>query len=462
MHDVERFLRGDRTAAPDLDTLLALSLSGHAYATLPQHPQRATLKRAFFHTAARHLAVRQAIAALLRAWAEADVRPVVFKGFYLAEFVYRSAGQRAYADVDVVIEEWRASDAIALAQPLGWEIVWRVDLAEDVLAVHGAEYTGHEVGQIRHPELDLAIDIHRRAVHNSHNRLPAHPAAARLTAALSDGADDIEWEGVTVRIPNPVDAVVFGLALNRCWGSDGWQVKPRDYADFEALVARFGITTSAVLARARDIGVHRTVVRYLERCDPNERRLVLQRPSWWTLRRWNLEATPERGAHDVVNAWMSLVNGVVDFVALLQMTPVVLRARRTARTDRRPPPVVAPATNGRRLSTWRWRTYRRAIERVVKLWRTPSELAASVAAFAGLEVMLGHGLDASVERVASAGGESQRVRLRLGERVVPFAFDAYDERPHGDDHGTRHTMRASASRAADDGASRSATDRPSS
>jgi hypothetical protein len=43
-------------------------------------------------------------------------------------------------------------------------------------------------------------------------------------------------------VPSPVDSVVFGLALNRCWGADEWHVKPRDYADFEAIVARHGVT----------------------------------------------------------------------------------------------------------------------------------------------------------------------------------------------------------------------------
>jgi len=421
--EVQRFLLGDATAAPDLDTLRALSLSGHAYATLQQHPQREALKQAFFHTAARHLAARQAIAALLRAWAEAGIRPVVFKGFYLSEFAYESAGQRTYADVDVVIEEHLTGDALALAQPLGWEVVWRVDLGEDVLAVHGAEYTGHEVGQIRHSALDLAIDVHRRAVHNNHNRLPAHPAAERLTNALRDDADEITWEGVTVRVPNPTDAVVFGLALNRCWGSDAWQVKPRDYADFEALIARFGVTPSAVLSRARQLGVARTVGIYLGRCDPTARRLDLRRPSWWALRRWNLRATAERGWRDGAVAWMALVDAAVDGFALLQMLPVVRRAERDVRVGHWPTLEPASATDrsAPRLSGQRWRTLRRAIERVIKLRRTRADAYESVAALAGHDVMRRHGLPARIEHVPGDQGRVEHARLWLGERLVRFA-----------------------------------------
>ena len=444
VHEVERFLLGDPAAAPDLDTLRALSLSGHAFVTLPEHPQRDLLRQLYSFTAARHLAVRQGIIALLRAWAAADVRAVVFKGFYLAEFVYPSAGQRTYADVDIVIEEGRAGDALALAQPLGWQVVWRVDVGDDVLAVHGAEYTGHEVGQIRHPALDLAIDVHRRAVHNNHNRLPAHPAGQRLTAALRDGADEIEWEGVTVRVPNPLDAVVFGLALNRCWGSDAWQVKPRDYADFEALIARFDVTPSAVLERARRLGVGRTVATYLRRCDPTVRRLDLRTPSWWALRWWNLRAASERGWRDGASAWMALVDAVTDGVALLRMLPVVRRAERDVAAGewRQRETAGAADDSGPRLTNQHWRTSRRAIERVIKLRRTRAEVFASVAALAGHEVMRRHGLPARIERVAGHQGGVERAQLWLGERVVRFASDAlHAEAPRAAVVDARSTVR---------------------
>lgn len=434
VREIERFLLGDRTATPDVAALHALALSGHAYATLREHPQREELRQVFVYTAARHLAVRQAIIALLRAWAEAGIRPVVFKGFYLAEYVYVSAGHRTYADVDLVLDERRASDAFALAIPLGWEVVWRVDLGEDILAVHGTEYTGHEVGQIRHPALDLAIDVHRRAVHNNHNRVRAHPAAVRLTTALCDAADELDLDGVTVRVPNPTDAVVFGLALNRCWGSDAWQVKPRDYADFEALVTRFGVTQAAVLDRAQRLGVGRTVATYLRHCDPTMGRLNVRQPSWWALRRWNVRVASERGWHDGVSVWMALVDGVVASSAFLRMLPLVLRAEREVYAGRWPTSATAGPSegSGQRLTTLRWRTSRRAIERVIKLRRTPPQLFESVAARAGYEVMKHHGLPARIERIPGPTGGVDRARLWLGERIVRFAATHTDDASRAD------------------------------
>jgi len=419
--ELERFLLGDADATPDVATLQALGLSGHAYARLPSHPHRDILRERYHFCAARHLAARAVLAALLRAWEGEQIQAVVFKGFMLAEFVYPSAGQRAYADVDLLIDPGQVPHALELAAGLGWQTVWRADVTDDVLAVHGAEYTGHEVGQIRHPGVDLAIDLHRRVVHNSHNRLPAHHSAERLTAAFREAAHQVRWEGTTISVPAPADAVVFGLALNRCWGSDAWWVKPRDYADFEALSERYEITPRTVMERAVELGVARTVGIYLRRCDPTQRRLDLRRPSWWNMRWWNLLATRERGPYDVANSMMALVETWGASVALLQMLPVARRAARHARAGRVPQdddlPGSAKAPRGA-LGAHRWRSLRRAIHRALRLLRVDARDYQRAMAFAAHEVMRAHGLPVTLEHCGAEAGGTTDVRLTLYGRVV--------------------------------------------
>ena len=419
--ELERLLLGDPDARPDVATLQALGLSGHAYAKLPSHPHRDTLRGRYHFCAARHLAARGVLAALLRAWEGEQIHGVVFKGFTLAEFVYPSAGQRAYADVDLLIDPRQVPRALELATGLGWQTVWSAGVTDDVLALHGAEYTGHEVGQIRHPGVDLAIDLHRRVVHNSHNRLPAHHSAERLTAAFRNAAHQVSWHGTTIRVPSPADAVIFGLALNRCWGSDAWWVKPRDYADFEALCERHQITPRTVMERAVELGVTRTVGIYLRRCDPTRRRLDLRRPSWWSLRWWNLLATPERGPHDLANSLMALVEMWEASLALLRMLPVARRAALHARTRRAPQHggrlESAKATRGT-LDAHGWRTLRRAIHRALRLLRVDAADYQRARALAAYEVMRAHGLPVALEHGGTDAGGTANVRLTLDGRVV--------------------------------------------
>lgn len=381
-----RFLVGDADAEPSLADLRAVGLVGHAFARLPTHPQRVALREGFLATAANHLAARRALATLIAAWNARGVVPLVFKGFHLAEFVYPSAGQRAYADVDAFVEEALVPIACAAAAAAGWRVVWRVDGHDHPNAEHGSEYLGHEAATLHEPASDARVDLHRRVVHNVHNRLPPDASARRLTEAFAAAAVAQVWEGATLRLPQPADAAVFGLALNRCWGSDGWRIKPRDYADLEALRQRHDLTGAQVLARARALGVAGTVALYLDRCDPGARRLDLRPPSWWALRRWNLVASRERGAVDPPRAAMALRDATVDGAALARTLPVVADTVRRLRRDPgwRPRAVEPTAGAEPTLGSWSWRTARRAVHRSLKLLRVPQsdvDRAATIAAY---------------------------------------------------------------------------------
>lgn len=111
------------------------------------------------------------------------------------------------------------------------------------------------------------------------------------------------------------------------------------------------------------------------------------------------------------------------------MRPLVLRAEHAVRAGRWPDTEVIPTSEspGPRLTTKRWRMSRRAIERVLKLWRTRAEEFELVAALAGHDVMRRHGLPARIECVPGPAGEADRARLWLGERVVRFAATASDD-----------------------------------
>jgi hypothetical protein len=444
--ELARFLLGDAHAAPSLEALEAFGLLGHAYATLPRHPRREELRQGFRIIATRHLAVRTALRHLLQVWEDVNVRPVVFKGFALAEFVYPSAGQRTYADVDLVIEASQAPMVFGRARDAGWQVVWRAGATEDLLALHGAEYTGHELGQLRHPNLAVSVDLHRRVVHNSHNRLAPHASAERLTAAFRHGANEVLWEGVTFRVASPVDSVVFGLALNRCWGSDAWRVKPRDYADFQALAQRYGVTPSAVLERATELGVARTVGLFLDRCDVSRGHLDLRPPSWWRRRAWNLAVAPERGPRDALVAAMHVADGFVDAAAVLTALPSAWTAVRCTRSGR-PPSVDAPASvDGRSptdplgrgaLDPWRWRTLRRGAHRALRILGVDGELRERALVLAAHDILRRHGCDVAVAS-PSDPLDGERWTLTLDGREVPLG--ASEDRPRYAEPGSLTSM----------------------
>ena len=410
---LERYLFGDERAHPDLATLRAYGLTGHAFVRLPEHPQRDSLRSDFISATARHLATRLALAPLLRAWDAAGIAVLAFKGFQLAEFVYPSAGLRMYADVDLLVAETQAALACDMARSAGWRIDWRADAADDLLAAHGPEYLGHEAASLSHGSLDVRIDVHRRIVHNSHNRRPAHHVARRLSEAVMAAATVAHVEGAPVRIPQGVDALIVGLALNRCWGSDAWQVKPRDYADFEALIARYGLTTDAVLERARVLGVSRTVRTYLRRCDPRSERLVLGVPSWWERRWWNLRAVPERGSRDLERLPLEFADLAREAAMLVRMLPLVHRVRRQLRAGgslsieqlNRPARRRSGAPEGA-VTGQDWRRLRRGLQRALRLLGVAAGERESAAALAAFHVLRQRGLDvrlAPAEPDAPAG-----------------------------------------------------------
>lgn len=397
-----RFLTGVPAPPPDLATLRVAGLSGLAYVRAPDHPERASLQADFMRVTARHLAVRQAVGRLVAAWRAAEVEALVFKGFHLAEFVYPSPGERPYHDVDLVVRPERIEAACTVAQAQGWRLVWRLGEPDHARAARSAGYRGHELAQFRHPELDVVLDLHRRLAHNTHNRLPFAAMQTRVTEAAWAASVAVDWQGTVVRLLEPHDAVVVGLAINRGWGSDDWQLKPRDYPDLAAIVARHGLTSEGLRARARALGVPRTLDVFLGRCDPFRARLSLVRPSWWQRRVWNVRVAPERGWADLERGAVRGVELGHEAIELARALPVVRRLARTAgRTPETGPanPSDARLEGGapRPLGSRAWRDLRRAIHRSLRLLNVRESLRADLAARAACTLLGRRGYDARLD-----------------------------------------------------------------
>jgi hypothetical protein len=423
-----RFLVGLPSPPPSIDELRRATLSGALLARLPDHPDRAALRQDARFTATRHLAVKAALRDLFVAWNGIDITPLVVKGFFMAEFVYPSAGLRVYADVDLFVEPERVADACAEAAHLGWQVVWRDGEPDSLWSARRSDYRGHESAKIRHPGLDIDLDIHRRLAHNSQDRVPRFRVQSRLTAAAVSNAIQVTWEGARLRLPQPVDAAVFGMVINRCWSADGWRIKPRDYPDLEALRAKYGLQRSSIVVRARELGVERTVAIFLSRCDPFRGRLMLGPPRL-RARWWNLQVIRERGHYDAIRDAMAVVKAFEHWVMLARSWPL---AHRAARFVQRGTPIAdwaarhpVATTHRRTVSSRAWSTLRRAIHRHGRLGRVAEGERPAVAALVAYAWLRQHGYPVELR---AEGDDVRSVELTLdGRTLLPHGHRTIDD-----------------------------------
>lgn len=274
----------EREPIPPVATLRAANLAACAYATLPpEHPDRPALRGNYLAALARHQRIERELVPLIRRWNAAGIEPLVFKGFHLAEFVYPAPGMRHHGDVDLVVRPEHASLASTLAQDEGWD-------AEHDTARSGKSYM-HAVCSLYAPAGAACVDLHRLMLHC---QLPWNGVQRRVTDAVWARAEPREWEGVRIYLPAPVDALLVGLVLQRCWG-DRWQLKPHDLLDFRFITERLGVTRDELSDRARELRVERTLAIFLAHCDPVARRLELRPPTRAELRGWDRTALGERG-----------------------------------------------------------------------------------------------------------------------------------------------------------------------
>lgn len=288
-----------RPVLPSPEQLRRRRLAGYTYGQLPPgHSGRAALRPD--HTAAlyTHLRARQELRTLLAAWQQVGVTALLFKGFQLAEFVYPSAGQRPYGDVDVQIGAEQAPQALRAARLSGWTEVWHRE--RSLTPFH------HELMTLLSPGGHVQLDVHERLIHNL---LPQVERQRRVTRAVRAAAEERDWDGIPVLLPTPADTVLVGTVLNRCWGDDSWRPSPHDLPDLRAVTERGRLGLPELRHRARQLGCPRTLEIFLGCCDPYRNRLRLAPRSRLQALVWGLRVLPERGLlvaeHQLSRGWVA-------------------------------------------------------------------------------------------------------------------------------------------------------------
>lgn len=399
---------------------------------------------------AHHLLVRRAIEPLLSALNSAEVDVMIFKGFHLAEHVYAAPGRRDYADVDMLTQPHMVDQVVSTALELGWRLTRLTGAAHKFWSERGPDYNGHEAAQLHLDSAGLTIDLHRRVVANVVGRWPPGRIPHRLTRLAWAASQRAQVGKATVKVLAPVDDVMFGLILNRSWGDDSWRLKASDYADFEAITTKHGLTKEQVLTRARAIRVGRTVEIFLARCDPFRGVSEMRRPTWLEQRKWNAQIVRERGPGDLVRVVSSVVGVTRRCAQIVQAVPRVFAGHRyMRRPDAQTPaeeglPLRITRTDQRdeskqpRPPTWHeWRAIQYGVVRLSNLVGAVSGMGAvdryNLAAFSLFSWLKRRGLPAEMSKSNDATGSftlqfegetlpvldegSRLMRLRLNETV---------------------------------------------
>jgi hypothetical protein len=345
---------------PPEEVLRAARVAAYAYTVLPrEHPALPSLRLDYLAARIRHERIRRELRPLLAAWAAAGIRVLVFKGFHLAEFVYPEPGTRFHGDVDVLIPTEAEGTAERIALALGWSL----DIKPDERGLLGS----HCAFSIYWPGGTTSVDVHRRIIHSGG---AGSAAPDRVTTAVWRSAKPREWQGIPLWEPQPVDALLVGLVMQRAWG-DRWRIKPHDPLDLRLLSDHAGVTRARLWERARELRCERTLARFLERCDPAARRLVFTPLTlgqlWWVDLRVSSERSP-RG-FDRLREYIRILPELPRDMA--RALPTVLRMRHATRSGRdlvsllrsltpTPAPAVASSTRtrGRTVRGIRWLTAR--------------------------------------------------------------------------------------------------------
>lgn len=243
-------------------------------------------------TVARHLSTKTTLLPLLHAWTEAGIDALIFKGFYLAEFVYPDADNRPYGDVDVLLKPAQMLAARQTAQELGWSELWH---RKDSLY-----HFNHEESNLFYG--GVMLEPHRYILDTL---APWDALQRRFTRAAWAATHTVAWEGVKLQTLAPADSILMGLVLARSWSAgDNWTLHESDYQDFQQLSKHLSLED--VRARARALHCSRTLELFLARCNPWENRFDTSKPSTLQRQLWHLKVVPERGHLGAERALMSL------------------------------------------------------------------------------------------------------------------------------------------------------------
>jgi hypothetical protein len=265
---LEQFVMGDHNAPVTASVLIQARLAGFAYRVLPEnHALRQSLREPRRNLEIHHQLVKHQLQPLIRAWGDAGIKVMFIKGFWLAEFIYERPGDRGYGDIDILISENQAQQAIQIAKSVGWGAVFNRQTSGNPHS-HEEAHIVSSNGQIR-------IDLHRFALQSIQTWGQYHPN--RLTQTFWSSAIQYDWEGITVWLPRPLDGLIINL-LNRARG-DLWKRRISDLPDAIAVIKYSSISREVFLARTAALNVKNTTIAILRTCDPWNNHIRIAPPS---------------------------------------------------------------------------------------------------------------------------------------------------------------------------------------
>jgi hypothetical protein len=315
-------------------------------------PAPAADRRPYLAALARHHSIKRELIPLVAAWGAAGIDVLLYKGFFLAEFVYPAPGTRFHGDVDILIHPEHAPEALRLAQALGWRQRWyprRVGAAD-----------GGALFDLYRPGGAAQLDVHQLLV-------PAARWWKRRQRAITAGvwarSRLREWEGSAVRLPDPLDAIVVNLALERAVADAARGLKPHDAVDLALLMERGPATRRDLEHHARELGCARTLSFLLRQCEPALVPTVAPSPSRITRLRWQATGAWDGGFVNVPHPFLRAARSPALAWDIATVLPLLARVRRAMRRHRDVRAILAdlthaatPATRG--TARKRWRTIR--------------------------------------------------------------------------------------------------------
>ncbi len=315
-------------------------------------PARAFSRQEYLAALARHHDIKRELIPLVAAWHAAGIETLIYKGFFLAEFVYPAPGERFHGDVDALIHPEHGPEALRLSQGLGWK--------QRLYPRRVAAADGGALFDLYRPGGAAQLDVHQLLV-------PAARWWKRrqrwITEAVWASSELREWEGTAVRVPNPMDAIVVNLALERAVADAARGLKPQDAIDFAWLMERGVVTREDLRRRARDLGCSRTLSLFFRQCEPALSPAGPRSLSRLASLRWRVTGAWEGGFVNVPLPLLRVARAPALAWDIAKALPLLLRVRRALRRQRDVRAVLASLTpdtvpSARSTVRARWRTVR--------------------------------------------------------------------------------------------------------
>jgi len=346
--------------SPEAESLAGLDLPAVQHAHLAPYlyaragsadPARVRFRQDYLAALARHHAIKRELVPLVAAWRAAGIETLLYKGFFLAEFVYPAPGTRFHGDVDILIRTEHGPEALRLALALGWRrriYPRRVGAAD-----------GGALFDLYRPGGAAQLDVH-------HLLVPAARWWQRrqrtITAGVWARSELREWEGTAVRVPHPLDAIVVNLAIERAVADAARGLKPHDAIDLALLMERGAATRQDVRNHARELGCPRTLALLLRRCEPALDPTIPPKPSPAGRLAWQAVGAWEGGFLHVPLPLLRVFRAPALAWDIATVLPLLVRVRRALRRHRDVRAVLAGLTpapmSGRGSLRKRWRTLR--------------------------------------------------------------------------------------------------------